>query len=79
MSCVKWLMAALFAIEVVTPSTLAGERPGAHDILAVPAKAIHSGRTPAKDADLTVAPLDRVAGAVDRADSSHGRDMAMWR
>ena len=79
MSCVKWLMAALFAIDTVTPCTLAGERPGAHDILAVPARVIHSGRTPAKDADLTVAPLDRVASAVDGAESSHGRDMAMWR
>jgi hypothetical protein len=38
----------------------------------------HSGRPTAKNADPMV-PLDRVASAVDGAESSHGSDMAMWR
>ena len=79
MSYAKWLTAVLFAIQGVTPSAFAGERPGVHEIPPATAKVIHAGRTTAKDADLTVAPLDRVASAVDGAESSHGRDMAMWR
>jgi hypothetical protein len=48
------------------------------DASAVPGKLSHSGRAAAKNADPTV-PLDRVASAVDGAESSHGTDMAMWR
>src|SRR6266851_1475440 len=39
-----------------------------------------SGQHAAKDARMTSAtPLDRVASAVDGAESSHGKDIGMWR
>ena len=40
----------------------------------------NSGQHAAKDARMTSAtPLDRVASAVDGAESSHGKDIGMWR
>ena len=40
----------------------------------------HSGQQATQDARMTpVKPLDRVASAVDGAESSHGKDIAMWR
>src|SRR2546421_11955474 len=40
----------------------------------------HSGQQATQDARTTlVKPLDRVASAVDGAESSHGKDIAMWR
>src|SRR5271163_1975675 len=40
----------------------------------------HSGPQATQDARMTlVKPLDRVASAVDGAESSHGKDIAMWR
>jgi hypothetical protein len=57
---------------------VAGERAGLRDALAMPSKLSHSGRSGAKNAEPT-APLDRVASAVDGAESNHGSDMAMWR
>jgi len=74
----KWLITALFATQALTGDVLAGERAGLRDAPAVPGKLVHSGRPAAKNADPT-APLDRVASAVDGAESSHGSDMAMWR
>jgi hypothetical protein len=74
----KWLITALFAMQALTAHVVAGERAGVRDAPAVPGKLAHSGRPAAKNADPT-APLDRVASAVDGAESSHGNDMAMWR
>jgi hypothetical protein len=68
----------LFAAQVLTADVVAGERAGLRDVLVVPGKLAHSGRPADKKADPT-APLDRVASAVDGAESSHGSDMAMWR
>jgi hypothetical protein len=48
------------------------------DVPAAPGKLSHSGRPAAKNVD-PAAPLDRVAMAVDGAESSHGTDMEMWR
>lgn len=79
MVCLKWLMTAFLAIESVAGCAFAADRTGAHDILGVPAKSTHAGRAAAKEADVTVVPLDRVASAVDGAESSHGNDLAMWR
>src|SRR5260370_24537514 len=74
----KWLVAALFAAQSIAADAVAGERAGLRDAPTVPGKLAHSGRLPAKNADPT-APLDRVASAVDGAESSHGSDMAMSR
>jgi Transglycosylase SLT domain len=72
------LISALFAVQALTADVLAGERAGLHDAPTVPDKLAHSDRPAAKKADPT-APLDRVASAVDGAESSHGSDLAMWR
>jgi len=74
----KWLITTLFTIQAFTADVVAGERAGWRDAPAVPGKLAHSGRLAARTADPT-APLDRVASAVDGAESSHGSDMAMWR
>ncbi|HMD64431.1 MAG TPA: lytic transglycosylase domain-containing protein [Stellaceae bacterium] len=79
MSHTKWLIIALFATQTVASAATAGERAGLRDAPAAPGKLTHSGRPAAKDAGLTAAPLDRVASAVDGAESSHGQDTAMWR
>jgi hypothetical protein len=71
----KWLITALFATQALSSDVVAGERAGLRD---APAVLAHSGRPTAKNADPMV-PLDRVASAVDGAESSHGSDMAMWR
>jgi len=50
-------------------------------VVAAPALAGHrkaAGGAPIQ-ANVTIAPLDRVADAVDGAESSHGSDQAMWR
>jgi Transglycosylase SLT domain len=78
LSYTKWLVTALFATQALTADVVAGERAGLRDAPGVPGKLAHSGRPAAKNADPT-APLDRVASAVDGAESSHGSDMAMWR
>jgi len=74
----KCLITALFAAQALAADVVAGERAGLRDAPAVPGKLAHSGRPAAKNAD-PMAPLDRVANAVDGAESSHGNDMAMWR
>jgi hypothetical protein len=74
----KWLITLLFAAQAIAANAVAGERAGLRDAPAVPGKLAHSGRHTAKNAD-RLAPLDRVASAVDGAESSHGSDMAMWR
>jgi hypothetical protein len=72
----KWLITVLFATQTIAAN--AGERAGLRDSPTVPGKLVHSGRLAAGNAD-PKAPLDRVASAVDGAESSHGSDMAMWR
>lgn len=78
MGYTKCLITALFAAQALAADVVAGERAGLRDAPAVPGKLAHSGRPAAKNAD-PMAPLDRVANAVDGAESSHGNDMAMWR
>jgi hypothetical protein len=72
------MMAALLAMQAFTADIVAGERAGLRDAPTVSGKLAHSGRPATKNADPT-APLDRVASAVDGAESSYGNDMAMWR
>ncbi len=57
----------------------AGQQAGSRDASTAPGKPTHSSRSAGKDHRFTAAPLDRVASAVDGAESSHGRDAAMWR
>lgn len=78
MGYTKWLITALFATQAITAHAIGGERAVLRDAPAVPGKLAHPGRPAVKNADPT-APLDRVAMAVDGAESSHGTDMAMWR
>jgi Transglycosylase SLT domain len=68
MSYVKSLIIALFISQLVAAGAIAGER------------VARVGQQAIKDTRVTSAvPLDRVAIAVDGAESSHGNDMAMWR
>src|SRR5690349_9817479 len=79
MKYTKWPIAALVVIQAVAAGALAGERAGARDVATVPGKLTHAGGVAAKAADLSTVPLDNVANAVDGAESSHGKDIAMWR
>jgi hypothetical protein len=78
MGFTKWLITALVATQAITAHAIAGEQAGLPDASAVPGKFTHLGRPAARNVDPT-ALLDRVASAVDGAESSHGSDMAMWR
>src|SRR5947209_17556730 len=73
----KWLIVALLAIQTAAAAS-AGEPKNPRISLAASGQA-HSGRQAINDSRLTAAPIDRVASAVDGAESSHGKDMAMWR
>jgi hypothetical protein len=80
----KWLIIALFATHAIAADVEAGERAGLRDAPAMYGKLAHSDRPAAKNADPTKnadlrGPIDRVASAVDGAESSHGSDLAMWR
>jgi hypothetical protein len=78
MDYTKWLITALFATQAITAHAIGGERAVLRDAPAVRGKLAHPDRPAVRNADPT-APLDRVAMAVDGAESSHGTDMAMWR
>ena len=75
MDSTKWLIAALMAGLAIAADAMGGERSNLRDPAAVAGKEARTGRSPAKDA----VPIDWVVSAVDGAESSHGRDMAMWR
>ena len=75
----KSLIIVLLANQAAIAAAAAGER----IILSDPAAIFgqkHSGRQATQTARMTlIKPLDRVASAVDGAESSHGKDIAMWR
>lgn len=75
----KWLVVVLIAVQAIAAYAVAGERAGSRQASLVPGKPTHSSRSAGKDHRFTAAPLDRVASAVDGAESSHGRHAAMWR
>ncbi|MBV9815214.1 MAG: lytic transglycosylase domain-containing protein [Alphaproteobacteria bacterium] len=79
MAGLKWLMTAFLAIEALAACAFAADQTGPHEVVGVAAKLTHGGRATAKEADQKAAPLDRMASAVDGAESSHGQDVAMWR
>ena len=73
---VRSLLIALFASQATTATAIAGER------MTLPEPAAASAQKDAgqsKDARIkAAAPLDRVATAVEGAESSHGKDIGMW-
>jgi hypothetical protein len=75
----KSLIIALLANQAAIANAAAGER----IILRDPATIFgqkHSGQQATRAARMTlIKPLDRIASAVDGAESSHGKDIAMWR
>jgi hypothetical protein len=77
--CVRYLIIFLLAKQAVIAAAAAGEQ----TILRGPAAIFgqkHSAQRATQDARMTlVKPLDHVATAVDGAESSHGKDIAMWR
>jgi hypothetical protein len=71
----KSLIIAIIACQAVT-TAMAGER----RILRSMSAAVSGTKSTSQDGRVTMgAPLDRVAVAVDGAESSHGTDMGMWR
>jgi hypothetical protein len=79
MGFVRSLLIVLLANQASIATAVAGER----TILREPDAVVgqkHPAGYATKDARVTpVTPLDRVATAVDGAESSHGKDIAMWR
>jgi transglycosylase-like protein with SLT domain len=79
MGYVRWVIIVLLANQASIAGVIAGERM----ILREPDAVIgqkHAGGHATKDARAgPVTLLDRVAAAVDGAESSHGKDIAMWR
>src|SRR5262249_46182648 len=78
-----WAKTVIIAVLVghgVPVVAIAGERTTVHDRSLPASAAKKSERQASEDRRAPVTtPLDRVAFAVDAAESSHGRDMAMWR
>jgi hypothetical protein len=79
MGYAKWLITALFAIHAIATNAIADERSNGRDPVAVTDPQTHVDRSKPKAAGRAVVPLDRVASAVDGAESSHGQDVTMWR
>ena len=80
MSYAQSLIVGLIASQAIAAAAIAGER----RITSQPPTAIdgreNSSRDAGLDTPITVPlPLDRVATAVDGAESSHGTDTTMWR
>jgi hypothetical protein len=79
MGYLRLLMIVLLANQACIMAALAEERAILRETVAVIGQK-HSARYATKDAGVTpITPLDRIAIAVDGAESSHGRDIAMWR
>jgi Transglycosylase SLT domain len=72
----KSLVFVSFVSQVIVSTAVAGEPTGSSDDAATQK---HSSHYAVKQARTAVTPLDRVASAVDGAESSHGTDLAMWR
>jgi len=74
------LTIALFVCVATTATAIAGERSVSHDPAPSSRGKIRTGQHATdKAASATADPLDRVTDAVDGAESSHGKDPAMWR
>jgi hypothetical protein len=76
---VQSLMIVLLASQATTATAIAGERRTLPEPAAVSGQK-DAGQHASKDARVKAAtPLDRVTIAVDGAESSHGKDIGMWR
>jgi hypothetical protein len=76
MSYTQSLMIALLASQTIAAAATGGERTSLRE----PAAVVVSGqRNSGQHGTKVATPLDRVAIAVDGAESSHGEDMGMWR
>src|SRR6266851_263175 len=76
MSFTQSLIIALLASQTAAAAAIAGERTSLRE----PAAVVVSGQRNSGQHGAKVAtPLDRVAIAVDGAESSHGEDRGMWR
>ena len=70
------LIIALLASQTIAAAAIAGERTSSRE----PAAVVVSGqRNSGQHGTKVPTPLDRVAIAVDGAESSHGEDRGMWR
>src|SRR5215472_7598464 len=73
------LIIVLLVTQTCIAAALAEDRASSREAAAVIGDR-HLERHTTKDARMTpVTPLDRVAAAVAGAESSHGKDLAMWR
>src|SRR6516164_2976781 len=80
MGCVRPAIIALLVSQAITAAGIAGERTtprGGSPAINAPTKLAPS--TTKESRARATAPLDRLATAVDGAESSYGKDMAMWR
>jgi len=76
---VQSLIIVLLVTQTCIAAAFAGDRASLREAAAVIGQK-HSERHTRKNARMTpVTPLDRVAAAVDGVESSHGKDLAMWR
>jgi hypothetical protein len=75
LSYAQSLIVALLAGQTIAAAAAAGETVGFRESAAVVIGQKNSGQHATK----AVTPLDRVAIAVDGAESSHGEDIGMWR
>lgn len=78
MGFTKSLVIAYFATQAMVSTAIAGEPSPSHGSPSAVSDRKHSLQH-AKNTPAEATPLDRVASAVDGAESSHGTDLAMWR
>jgi hypothetical protein len=79
MGFTKSLIIVCFAGQAITAAGAAGEQARSHGAPAALSDQKRPRQHAIKDSRAAATPLDRVASAVDAAESSHGRDMGMWR
>jgi hypothetical protein len=75
MTYMQSMMIAVLASQTIAAAAIADERTSLREPAAVVSGQKYSGQDGSKGAT----PLDRVASAVDGAESSHGEDKRMWR
>jgi hypothetical protein len=77
---VRLLIIGLIASQAIAAAVIASERPSTSEASAVADGLKNMGKHASPDVQVTaLLPLDRVATAVDGAESSHGTDLNMWR
>jgi transglycosylase-like protein with SLT domain len=79
MGFTKSLVTAWLASQAIVAAANAAEPARSHGTPAALSDQRYSHQQAIRDRRAAVNPLDRVASAVDGAESSHGADLAMWR